>query len=165
MDNKIEEAREISIRYNFPLIERWDGDKAFWHVWHQPSLIWFITYIEYIERIINIELRKPQEEKQERFCLMKPVMQKFKINAAWKKANAARKKTYTAWAKADAAWVKPDATRKKKKIYNAWAKADAAWEEAYAAWKIQNHDIIISAHEKECPNCKWDGEKLLQFCK
>ena len=160
MNNKIEEARKISIKYNFPLIEKWDRYKTFWHVWHQPKLMWFITYIEYIERIINIELQKPQEEKQERFCLMKPVMQKFKADAAWKKADAAWKKAYAAGEKA---YAKAYAAREK--AYVAREKAYAAREKVDAAWESQNHDIIILAHEKECPNCKWDGEKLPQFCR
>ena len=48
------------------------------------------------------------------------------------------------------------------KAYAAWAAADAAWNKACAAWEGKNHDLII-AHTKECPGCKWDGEKLPQM--
>src|SRR3990167_5931147 len=51
------------------------------------------------------------------------------------------------WTKADAVWAKADAVRTK--AYAARIEADAA--------KIQ------AAHKRECPDCKWDGERLPQF--
>ena len=139
MKKGYKQAKAISKKYNFPLLKKWEGYKLFWHVWHQPKLIFLITYPQYLDRIINIEENKPQEQKVERYKLMKPALQKFKADAAWAKACAA-------WAKADAAWNKAYAARNK----------------ACAAWEGKNHDLII-AHTKECPGCKWDGEKLPQM--
>ena len=118
MKKGYKQAKAISKKYNFPLLKKWEGYKLFWHVWHQPKLIFLITYPQYLDRIINIEENKPQEQKVERYKLMKPALQKFK--------------------------------------------ADAAWAKACAAWEGKNHDLII-AHTKECPGCKWDGEKLPQM--
>ena len=172
MKKGYKQAKAISKKYNFPLLKKWEGYKLFWHVWHQPKLIFLITYPQYLDRIINIEENKPQEQKVERYKLMKPALQKFKADAAWAKADAALakadatwNKAYAAWNKAyaalgDAAWVKAYAAWKK--ACAARAKADAAWAKADAAWEGKNHDLII-AHTKECPGCKWDGEKLPQM--
>jgi hypothetical protein len=167
---KIKQARAISIKYNFPLVKRWKGLKAFWHVWHQSFLMWFITYEEYIDRIIAIEEQKPQGQKAKRYKLMKSVQYQFKasqVDQAWVKVDQARDKAYQAWVKVDQArdkayqvWIKADQVWIK--AYQVWIKAYQARDKAYQVWEAKNHDLIISVHKKECPGCQWDGEKLPQ---
>ena len=36
---------------------------------------------------------------------------------------------------------------------------DKAWEAYYKAWEACKQEIV-ALHDKECPNCIWDGEKL-----
>ena len=142
----IKKARGYAKQYSFPLVKRWDGTKEFWHVWHQPHLIYFLLYDEYINRIVEIAETKPQEQRTGRFALMRPVKHMF---------------PHAAWTKADAARTKADAARTK--AYVAFTKADAARTKAAAAWRDKNHDAIIDAHAAECPGCKWDGHMLPQF--
>ena len=107
-------------------------------------------------------------QRKERLRLMKPCTS-VKVDAALSKACAA-------WSKADVAWSKAGGTWRRavvhntiaayaawREAYNAWSKTDAARSEAYAVWREKNHVKIMTAHAKECPNCKWDGNKLPQF--
>ena len=136
----IKEAKKISIKYNFPLVREWQGQKLFWHVWHRERLCWGLTYEQYISRIIKIDETKPQSQKQERYQLMKPVKQKFMADVELQKVD-------TDWQKAVDDW---------KKAHDDWQKADDEWQKT-------NHNSILQAHEKECPGCKWDGKKLPQW--
>ena len=144
---KYKEAKDISIKYDFPLVKKWRGLKLFWHVWHEPNLCFWITYEGYIDRIINIEETKPQPQKHERYQLMKPVKQKSKGDDEFRKA-------YAEWRKANAEFRKARVN---------WEKAYDEYDRAYDDWRETNHNSILQAHAIECPDCKWDGEKLPQM--
>ena len=149
--SNLEIARKLSKQYGFVLPKKYAGYKTVWHPWHQPAsrLLYPMTFAQYIDRIIEIGTRKPEIERAERFQLMKISLiqpkgkadeARRKAHEAWRKADEARRKAYAAWQKA----------------YEAWQKADEAMQKAYGA-------KIKAAHERECPSCKWDGNKLPQF--
>ena len=142
--SNLQQAKEIAKKYKFALPKEYKGYKMVWHPWHQPAsrLLWPMTFDQYIDRIVEIGTLKPENERAERFGLMK-----ISLIQPKGKAYAAKQNTDAAWWKADAAWQKALAAREK--AYAAWLKTDAA--------------KIKAAHERECPNCKWDGYCLPQF--
>lgn len=111
--------------------------RACWHSGHS-HLFSFLTRKEYLYRIKFIKTNKPENERELRLRLLKPV--KGKLPAAFVKANAA--------------WVKADA---------AWDTAYAAWDTAYAAFVkalADNLPAIEVLHAKECKDCPWDGKTI-----
>ena len=175
--NQLEkQASDVLQKHGKKLPKRWRGGKEVWHAWHSPYLAYFLTWRGFLERIIEIENNKPENEKPLRFRLINPVVGKFsktKASAAWDKAYAVRRKAYAVRRKASAAWVKADAVRRKAsaawdKAYAVRRKAYAAWERAYAAWfkadaarDKADADTINKLHAKECPNCTWNKRAIV----
>jgi len=54
-------ALEVCQKYSVPLLEPWEGYKAFWHGWHEKFLIYWLTHKDYCERLMEIEQRKTPE--------------------------------------------------------------------------------------------------------
>ena len=102
MKDEIKLAKSILKKYGRKLEPSWAGVANVWHAWHEPHMVWIMTYKEYINRIIQIEQNKPTNEKPVRFKFFKPVKGKFKKS----KADADRKKAYADWEKAYAYSVK-----------------------------------------------------------
>ena len=96
MNAKQKQAQDYLTKYGGrTLLEKWTGHKLFLHVWHKPKMYHLLTYDKYLDRVIEIAEQKPENERIERFQLMKP-------------------STYAARDKADAAWVKADAAKLEK---------------------------------------------------
>ena len=141
-------AKSILKKYGKRLPEQWRGRRNAWHAWHQPSKVYFMSYKEFIDRVIEIEEDKPENEKPIRFKFFNVVRGKFlrtKAYADWQKAAADWQKDYADWQKAD--WHKADAD---------WQKADADWQKADADWQKADADSILRLWKKECPDCPWD---------
>jgi hypothetical protein len=117
----------------------------FWHV-HHDTLIEWSDDID--ERIEYIKIGKPANEIPLRLKLLKLVKGEIP-DAAWQKAGAALEKADAAWQKAGAALEKADA---------AWQKAGAARQKAGAA--LETNKKVLALHQKECPDCPWDGKTI-----
>ena len=94
-----QKARKYCKQHAVALPKAWKGYKLIWHPWHQPAsrLLRPMTFQEYVDRLVEIAERKPQDERRERFYLMKPCKYVF------------RSKAHEALSKADEAWPKADA--------------------------------------------------------
>ena len=153
-----QKARKYCKQHAVALPKAWKGYKLIWHPWHQPAsrLLRPMTFQEYVDRLVEIAERKPQDERRERFYLMKPCKYVFRSKAheALSKAHEALSKADEALSKADEVWSK--AYKARLKAHEALSKADEAWPKADAK-------EIAAAHMAECPNCKWDGNCLPQF--
>ena len=131
--------------------------KPYWHI-HHGCLVEFAT--EPIEnRIKYIREDKPKSEIALRLKLLKPVQGKLpaalnKAGVAYDKARAAYDKLWAAYYKARAAYNKAGATYDK-----ARADVNKAWK-AYNKTIADNLPAIMALHDKECPNCPWDGETI-----
>jgi hypothetical protein len=101
----------------------------YWHIHHDVLCESLREPIE--ARIAYIKENKPQDERETRLRLLKPVLGALPTPVL--EAYAARKK-------ADAAW---------EKAYWAWRKADA-----------HHKGEIEALHAQECPNCPWDGATI-----
>jgi hypothetical protein len=184
MDDKIKLAQKYCQQYGTELSPAWEGLKVIKHPWHQPArmIAYPMTYAEFIDRIIEIAEYKPVDERAERLALMKPYKTEFKLPKYLTKAGDAYNKVKDAYIKAGDAYNKvKDAYNKARDAYNkvkdAYIKArhpyikarDAcnrardAYIKAVERWQKVNIQKIEKVHAKECPNCKWDGEKLPQF--
>ena len=53
-------ALEVCQKYSVPLLEPWEGCRAFWHAWHQKFLLYWLTYGIYCRRLIEIEETKTE---------------------------------------------------------------------------------------------------------
>ncbi len=128
----------------------------FWHV-HHGILVEFCH--SYKERASHIYTDKLTDEQELRFRLFKPV--KGSLPQAVVEAGSAYDKVWQAHEKA---WQVCDKARQA---------CDIAWQVCYKAWQVfdrarqvydkalkNNMPAIIELHEKECPNCPWDGETI-----
>ena len=105
---------------------------AYWHSAHSEHLITWMTRAEAKERREIIAGYKPENERELRLALFKPV--KGTLPAGLEGAA-------TTWAKTYAVWMKPH----------------IAWENALR----DNMPSVLKLHSKEChPNCPWDGRTI-----
>jgi hypothetical protein len=129
----------------------------YWHVHHNILLEWCYNYNERVEAI---KLRKPKNEIEPRLYFLKPVKSKLpqKLTKAWK----AYGKAYEAHDKACEAYDKArEAHDKARKAYDkAWKARYKAWKACYKVYEAHKKDIE-KLHQKECPDCVWDGEKMI----
>ena len=114
----------------------------FWHV-HHDKLIEFCYGYE--ERASFIRTDKPTHEQKTRLRLFKPVkgslpQEVIEAGQAYAKAGQAYDKAWQAYNKA----------------WQAYDKAEQAYGEALK----NNMPAITALHEKECPNCPWNGETI-----
>ena len=131
--------------------------KAYWHIHHKLILEFATEPIE--NRIKYIRESKPKSEIALRLKLLKPVRGKLpddvdKAGAALVKARAALDKARVAYVKAWVAYVKARV---------AYVKAGADVDKALAALDkaiADNLPAIMALHDKECPNCPWDGKTI-----
>jgi hypothetical protein len=105
-----------------------------------------------------------------------------KAEEAWEKAEEARVKAEKARVKAEEAWMKAKKARVEEAMVEVamvraektWEKHREAWgkaEEAWEAWvkvekareKVEekHKDEIQVLHDKECPDCSWNGEQII----
>ena len=128
-----------------------------WHV-HHNVLIELLT--EPIEnRIEYIKKFKPKNEVKLRLKLLKVVKGELpkEFVEAWQEYNEARQKDVEAWQKYDEAW---------QKYYEARQKYDKTWQKYYKVWQKyvevykKYESQILALHEKECPNCPWNGKTI-----
>ena len=114
-----------------------------WHV-HHNVLIELLT--EPIEnRIKYIKKFKPKNEIKLRLKLLKVVKGELP------------KEFVEAWQKCDETWQ--EYVEARQKYDEAWQKYYKAWQgcvEAYKKYESQ----ILALHEKECPNCPWNGKTI-----
>ena len=141
-------AQAIAKEFGFELEAAWEGYKPFWHVWHQPKLLYWITYEQYLYRIIEIKENKPKHELQHRFRLLKPVTGVLPVELC------------KAWMKVDEAWMKWN---------EAWVESRMKWN---VAWVKLNETYqkylpeIQVLHLAECKGCLWnEKESQLVFPK
>ena len=131
--------------------------KAYWHI-HHGCLVEFAT--EPIEnRIEYIREDKPKSEIALRLKLLKPVQGKLPddVDKAWVAYDKARADVNKATADVGKAWTVLDKARAAyNKAREAYNKAEAAYDKAIA----DNLPAIMALHDKECPNCPWDGETI-----
>ena len=128
----------------------------YWHV-HHGKLIEFCYGYE--ERASFIRTDKPAHEQETRFHLFKPVkgslpQEVIETGQAYDKAGQAYDIASQAY---DKAWQARDIASQAR--YKAWQVCEKAWR----AWdKALNNNMpaIIALHEKECPNCPWNGETI-----
>ena len=135
-----------------------------WHV-HHNVLIELLT--EPIEnRIKYIKKFKPKNEIELRLKLLKVVRGKLpkefdeawqKDVEIWKEYDEARQKYDEAWQKYDSAGQEYDEARQK--CDEAWQKYYKAWQEYLEVYK-KYESQILALHEKECPNCSWNGKTI-----
>ena len=153
-------------------------DKPYWHIHHKLILEFATEPIE--NRIEYIRESKPRSEIALRLKLLKPV--KGKLPAALHKAEAVLDKVLVAYDKAwvvlDKAWADVDKARVAyDKAWTAYSKAWAAYNKAGEAYDkareaynkaeaaydkaiADNLPAIMALHDKECPNCPWDGKTI-----
>ena len=114
----------------------------FWHV-HDDELVEYCY--NYKERADYIKNKKPKNEIGIRLRLFSPV--KGKLPVKFVKALEAYNRAGEAYEKA---WEAYD------RALEAYNRAGEACEKAREACK----DKINTLHEKECPNCSWDGNEI-----
>ena len=121
----------------------------YWHLHHKILLE---PCYDYEGRMVYVDKYKPAEEQELRLRLLKPVEGELpaelieagqKYAEAWQKCDEAGQKREEAWQKYAEAWQKRD---------EAWQKYDEV---------LEKYAIEINAlHEKECPDCPWDGKTI-----
>ena len=115
--------------------------KYYWHIHHDRLLEVATEPIQ--NRIEYIKKEKPKEEIELRFKLLKQVKGKLPVSV-------------------DKAWKAFDKARE---VYDKASEAlDKASEALDKAWKtydkaLTNKDII-KLHDKECPDCPWNGRSI-----
>ena len=114
--------------------------KYFWHIHHNNLCEPLIEPLE--NRIRYIKQEKPEDERELRLRLLKPVKGKLPM----------------AWVKADQAWDK--AYQARDKAYQAWVKTYQAWVKTCQACLPQ----LKKLHKKEC-GCGYDFERQTIFSK
>jgi len=118
----------------------------FWHVHHEKLIEWCF---DYNERANYIRADKPENEQETRLRLFKPVRGKLPQEVIesghiyCKVRQAYDKKVEQA---GDKAW-------------QAYNKTRHALDEALS----KNMSKIKKLHDKECPNCPWDGLTIFIF--
>lgn len=134
--------------------------KAYWHAWHEPYLIYFLTDAEYRKRIEEIKATKPPHEIPTRLRLFKEV--RGKILRALKQA-------WTKWKEAYAEWG--EAVAKRDKAVAKWDEAYAKCEEAETKCKEAETKceevyekflpLIEKLHGEECGCKEWNGKEIV----
>jgi len=114
--------------------------KYFWHIHHNNLCEPLIEPLE--NRIRYIKQEKPEDERELRLRLLKPV--KGKLPMAWVKADQARVKACQVW----------------DKVCQAWFETCHALAKAYQACLPQ----LKKLHKKEC-GCGYDFERQTIFSK
>ena len=84
-----------------------------------------------------------------------------KAREAYDKAREAYAKAWEPYAKTREAYAK--AWEANVKAREAYDKAREAYDKAWEAYVKAHKKQILAIHAVECPNCRWDGEKLPQF--
>ena len=142
----------------------------FWHC-HHDKLVEYCY--DYDERVKFIKENKSKNEIETQLRLFKPVKGKLpskvdKAVAAYAKARTACAKAVAAYAKVRTAYDKTVAAYDKArtaydKTRAAYYKTWAAYYETWAAYdKVvqDNMPAILKLHEKECPDCGWNGKTI-----
>ena len=128
-----------------------------WHV-HHNVLIELLT--EPIEnRIKYIKKFKPKNEIELRLKLLKVVKGELpkEFVEAWQKY-------YETWQEYVEVWQKYD--KAKQKYDEIWQEYDEARQKHNEAWHEyievckKYESQILALHEKECPNCSWNGKTI-----
>ena len=128
-----------------------------WHV-HHNVLIELLT--EPIEnRIKYIKKFKPKNEVKLRLKLLKVVKGELpkEFVEAWQKY-------YETWQEYVEVWQKYD--KAKQKYDEIWQEYDEARQKHNEAWHKyievckKYESQILALHEKECPNCSWNGKTI-----
>ncbi len=148
-----------------------DVQKGFyWHV-HHGRLIEFCYGYE--ERASFIRTDKPTDEQETRLRLFKPVkgslpQEVIEARQVCDKARQVCDKARQAYTKARQVCDKArQAYTKARQVYTkAWKAREKAWQAYDKAWQacveaLNNNMLAITAlHEKECPNCPWNGKTI-----
>lgn len=114
----------------------------FWHVHHNRLLEYCYNYQERVDYIKN---HKPEHERKLRLRLFQPVQGKLPAEVV--EACIAYREAYIAYSKAS----------------TTYGKACTVCDEAYVARQtafIRHKAEINSLHERECPDCPWDGKTI-----
>ena len=114
-----------------------------WHVHHHVLIEPLTEPIE--NRISYIKKFKPKNEIKLRLKLLKVVRGELpkEFVEAWQEYNEARQKDDEAL----------------QKYYEARQKHNEAWHEYIKVCK-KYESQILALHEKECPNCSWNGKTI-----
>jgi len=178
LDAKLATLSKIQEEYPECVIpESYEGYKLVTHVWHQPSLLWLMTYEQLLNRLIEIYETKPKAERSERYSLIKVVEHEFDSPTYHVLLEARRR-----WDEGDCEWDEAD--RKRDGAVREWNGGDCEWDgaecewdeedcerdeaecewiEARCEWEAAEYEWIKQVHDDLCPNCKWDGNGLPQF--
>jgi len=131
-----------------------------WHVHHDVLIEPLVQPIE--DRIAYIKEHKPEQERERRLRLLKPVKgqlpQPVVAAAAVFNAQKACDKAWEAHIKARTACCCDKARETYEKAQEAY---DKAWE-AYGKALSDNLPAIKALHEQECPDCPWDGQSIFR---
>ena len=121
-----------------------------WHIHHDVLVEELTEPIE--NRIEYIKKFKPKNEVKLRLKLLKVVKGELpkEFVEAWQKYYEAWQKYYETWQKYYETWQKHVEARQK--YYEAWQK----YVKVYKKYESQ----ILALHEKECPNCSWNGKTI-----
>ncbi len=127
-----------------------DVQKGFyWHVHHDELVEFCYDYEERASFIRTDKLTDEQETRLHLFKLVKGSLPQEVIEAL-----QACARTEQAYTKARQVYTKAWKAREK-----AWQAYDKAWQAHGEALK-NNMPAIIELHEKECPNCPWNGKTI-----
>ena len=146
-------------------------NKFYWHIHHDILLEPLTEPLK--NRIEYIKNNKSKNEIELRLKLLKPVKGKLpdEVIKAWEISNKV-------WEASGEAWETYDKVRKAsvkaREIYDKpweaygemWEVYDKAWEARGKAWEIYDKILkkyskeINELHEKECPNCPWNGKTI-----
>ena len=139
-------------------------NKFYWHIHHDVLLEPLTEPLK--NRIEYIKNNKSKNEIELRLKLLKPVKGKLpdeviKAGEAYYKAQETSDKVWEAYYKT---WEASD---------KSWEVFDKAWEVYAKAWETRDearraYDKILKKyskeinelHEKECPNCPWNGKTI-----
>ena len=138
-------ALEVCQKYSVPLLEPWEGCRAFGHAWHQKFLLYWLTYGIYCRRLIEIEETKTEgrgyapNERSIRIKHFRPVVGILPADL-----EEARQACETAW--------------------QAWDTARQAYEttrQAHETIYEQHRAELEALHAREC-DCKyWKPERQM----
>lgn len=110
----------------------------YWHAFHHPYLLFWVE--DYDERIETIQTKKPEHERVDRLKWFKQVEGKLPTELA------------------EAFQTRAKATIEANQAYDkAYVEAGKALKKMY----IKHLLAIEKFHAEECPDCSWDGHKLV----
>ena len=122
-------CRAILRPYGLVLPTPWQECVPVWHGGDEPNPMDMLTYQQYLNRVVEIEKKKSEDEKLIRFPAIRPVQ-----------SNLSQLPKYAEW----------------KKAYAGWKKAYAGWETACVEFTEENHAALIALEAEECPGSTWD---------